>query len=405
MPSKKLKYLANACFIVGFAVPFLASRYVGMPLWKMPLVSAANIVLWAAGFVSAYFFFLQDKKPAPTLSRTMRIGSFISAYASLCLTLGILFGYLFYPTVGTSIVPSAGPYLLMTIMFTMGLAISFQDWKRIVQKPKLVTVSVLLRWACMPLIAFLLSLILLRIFPGTTGKALAAGMIVLGTTPTGGGSNALTMISKGDLALSVSVTSLNTVLAPFLQPVLILWLAGGFANLNANALFKDLVYLVVIPVMAGTMLGSAFPKPINRIKPIFAPLAVLCLSFIVMGTMSKGTATLIKQFSVLVYLVIICLVQALAGLFLGFFVPKLFGFNYAQRKAACFEVGVENAAMAMLIALRHFNPLTALPSIVYGKIQYIVTSVFFVPRLQKLEDKPIAEGTATQKVVVEPAAQ
>jgi BASS family bile acid:Na+ symporter len=388
MPSRTLKYLANACFIVGFAIPFLASRYVGMPLGKMPLVSAANIVLWVAGLVLAYVVFLETKKPAPTLSRTMRIGNFISAEASTCLTLGILFGYLFYPTVVKSIVPPAGPYLLITIMFTMGLAISFQDWKRIVARPKLITVSVVVKWIAMPLVAFVLSLALLRIFPGITGKALAVGIIVIGTTPTGGGSNALTMISKGDLALSVSVTSLNTVLAPFLQPVMILWLAGGMTNLDANSLFKDLIYLVVVPVLVGTVLGSLFPKPVNRIKPIFAPLAVVCLSFIVMGTMSKGTSTLIKQFSVLLYLVVACLILTLAGLFIGFFVPKMFGFNYAQRKAACFEVGVQNAALAMLVALRHFDPLTALPSIVYGKIQYIVTSAFFVPRLQKLEDKP-----------------
>ena len=83
----------------------------------------------------------------------------------------------------------------------------------------------------------------------------------------------------------------------------------------------------------------------------------------------------------------------------------MFKFNYAQRKAVCFEVGVQNAALAMLVALRHFDPLTALPSIVYGKIQYIVTSAIFVPKLQKLEDEPIAEGAATQKVVVEPAAR
>ncbi len=388
MPSKKLKYLSNACLIVGFAIPFLASRYVGMPLGKMPLVSTANIVLWVAGLILAYFAFIREKKPAPTLSRATRIGNFISAYASTCLTLGILFGYLFYPTVVKSIVPPAGPYLLMIIMFSMGLAISFQDWKRMVARPKLITVSVVMKWIAMPLVAFILSLALLRIFPGITGKALAVGMIVIGTTPTGGGSNALTMISKGDLALSVSVTSVNTVLAPFLQPVLILWLAGGMTTLNTNALFMDLLYLVVVPVLAGTILGSIFPKPITRIKPIFAPLAVVCLSFIVMGTMSKGTSTLIKQFSVLLYLVVACLILALAGLFLGFFVPRMFGFNYAQRKAACYEVGVQNAALAMLVALRHFDPLTALPSIVYGKIQYIVTSAFFVPRLQKLEDKP-----------------
>jgi BASS family bile acid:Na+ symporter len=403
MPFRKLKHLSSLCLVLGFLVPFLASRFVGMPLSKMPIVSTANIVFWVAGLVMAYFAHLGLKKTPPALPFRTKVGSFISSDPSLFLTLGILFGYLFYPTVEKSIVPPAGPYLLMTIMFTMGLAISFEDWKRMVRRPRLVGIGVVLRWVCMPLVAFLLSLVLLGLFPGPTGKALAVGIIVLGTTPTGGGSNALTMISKGDLALSVSVTSVNTILAPFLQPVLILWLAGGIASLNANALFKDLLYLVVAPVLAGSILGSLFPKPISKIKPLFGPLAIVCLAFIVMGTMSKGTSTLIKQFSVLLYLVAVCLVQAMAGLLLGYFVPKYFGFNYAQRKAACFEVGVENAALAMLVALRHFNPLTALPSIVYGKIQYIITSTIFVPKFQKLEDKEIVDVAAV-KAIAEPGA-
>ena len=128
-----------------------------------------------------------------------------------------------------------------------------------------------------------------------------------------------------------------------------------------------------------------------------------------MGTMSKGTSTLIQQVSILLYLVVICMVQAVAGLSLGYFLPKYFGFNYAQRKAACFEVGVENAAMAMLIGLRHFNPLTALPSIVYGKIQYIITSTIVVSRFQAIEDKEVLElaptpvaaaGVATVKATI-----
>ncbi len=401
MAAKKLKYLSSFCFVLGFFIPFTASRCVGMPLGAMPLVSAANFVLWAGGLLVAYFAFLDAKKP-PSPSPWMRVGAFISSEPSLFLTLGILYGYLFYPSVGRSVVPAAGPFLLMTIMFTMGLAISFQDWTRMARRPKLVGISVALRWACMPLVAFLLSLALLRLFPGPTGKALAVGMIVLGTTPTGGGSNALTMVTRGDLALSVSVTSINTVLAPFLQPILILWLAGSMAGLDANALFQDLLRLVVAPVLAGSILGSIFPKYVNKIRPVFAPLAVICLAFIVMGTMSKGTSTLIKQFSVLLYLVAVCLVQAMAGLLLGYFLPKFFGFNYAQRKAACFEVGVENAAMAMLVALRHFSPLTALPSIVYGKIQYIITSTIFVPKFQKIEDKEVIDETVAEKAAVEP---
>jgi BASS family bile acid:Na+ symporter len=398
-----IKYFSGFCFVSGFLLPFLSSKFVGMPLGAMPLVSAATIVLWVVGLLAAYGAFSDVKKSPPPASPWMKVGNFISSEASLLLTLGILFGYLFYPSVGRSAVPVAGPYLLMIIMFTMGLAINFHDWKRMARRPRLVGISVLLRWGSMPFVAFLLSLVLIRLFPGPTGKALGVGMIVVGTTPTGGGSNALTMISKGDLALSVSVTSINTVLAPFIQPILILWLAGGIAGLDANALFQDLLYLVVVPVLAGSILGSIFPKSVNKVKPMFAALAVACLTFIVMGTMSKGTSTLIRQFSVLLYLVAVCLVHAMAGLLLGYFLPKFFGFNYAQRKAACYEVGVGNMAMAMLIALRHFNPLTALPSIVYGKLQYIITSTIFVPRFQKIEDKEVIDETAAEKAVVEPS--
>lgn len=405
MGSKKLKYLSNACLTLGFFIPFVASNFVGMSLSAMPIVSVANILLWVVGLLVGYFAYLELKNPPATLSLRAKIGNYISSEPQLFLTLGILYGYLFYPSVEKSVVPPVGPYLLMIIMFSMGLAINLQDWKRIVQRPKVVGISVLLRWLCMPLAAFLLSFVLIYLFPGPTGKALAVGMIVLGTTPTGGGSNALTLISKGDLALSVSVTSINTMLAPFIQPLLILWLAGSMAHLDANKIFVDLVQWVVVPVVAGTILGSIFPKPVSKIKPIFGPLAILCLTFIVMGTMSKGTSKLIEQFSILLYLVGVCLVQAFAGLLLGYFAPKLFGFNYAQRKATCFEVGVENAAMAMLLALKHFDALTALPSIVYGKIQYIITSTIFVPRFQNIEDKEEVPETVPAKKVAAGASQ
>jgi BASS family bile acid:Na+ symporter len=409
MEHKQLKYLSSACFVIGFLIPFWVSNFIGMSFSAMPLVTVATIGLWIIGLLLRYYAYIGATKPPGTLSFRMRLGNFISAEPSLFLTLGIVFGYLYYPSVEKSVVPTAGPYLLMIIMFTMGLAINLKEWLRMLQKPKVVGIAVLLRWACMPLIAFLLSLVFIQLIPGATGKALAIGMIVLGTTPTGGGSNALTLISKGDLALSVSATAINTILAPFIQPLLILWLAGGIANLDANAIFMDLLRMVVAPVVAGTILGSIIPKAVARIKPLFGPLAIICLSFIVMGTMSKGTSTLIQQVSILLYLVIICLVQAVAGLSLGYYLPKYFGFSYAQRKAACFEVGVENAAMAMLIGLRHFNPLTALPSIVYGKIQYIITSTVVVSRFQAIEDKEVLElaptpaaaaGVATAKATV-----
>jgi BASS family bile acid:Na+ symporter len=387
MEAKKLKYFSSACFALGFIIPLAASNFVGMTLSVMPVVSASLIVLWTIGLFLRYSAYIGRTAPPAMLSFLVRIGNFVSSEASLFLTLGIVFGYLFYPSVEKSVVPTLGPYLLMAIMLTMGMAINIHEWIRMIRSPRALGIAVLLRWISMPLIAFLLSLVLIWLFPGTTGKALAVGMIVLGTTPTGGGSNALTLISRGDLALSVSATAINTILAPFVQPLLILWLAGGIAGLNSTAIIKDLLNMVVVPVVAGTILGSVFPKFTSRMKPVFGPLTTICLALIVMGTMSKGTSTLIQQISILPYLVAICLVQTVAGLALGFFVPKFFGFNYAQRKAICFETGVANAAMAMLIGLRHFDPLTALPAIVYGKIQYIITSTLLVSRFQRIEDR------------------
>ncbi|MGA2956952.1 MAG: bile acid:sodium symporter family protein [Thermodesulfobacteriota bacterium] len=398
MGSKKLKYLSNACLVLGFFIPFVTSKFVGMPLGEMPIVSAANIVLWIVGLLLGYFAYIDIKKPPPTLPLPVNISNYIASDPSLFLMIGVLFGYLFYPSVEKSIVPNLGPYLLMLIMFSMGLAINFQDWKRMAQRPKVVGIGVLMRWLCMPLVAFLLSLVLIQLFPGPTGKTLAVGLIILGTTPTGGGSNALTMISRGDLALSVSVTSINTIIAPFIQPILILWLAGSITNLNASAIFQDLLRMVVVPVVAGSILGSIFPKFVSKIKFSLGSISVICLTFIIMGTMSKGTSTLIKQLYILLYLVVVCVLQAMSGLLLGYFLPKLFGFTYKQRKALCFEVGVENAAMAMLVAVRHFSPLTALPSIVYGKIQYIITSTIFVPRFQRIEDEEVTKTTSAERV-------
>ena len=339
MEAKKLKYMSSACFTLGSIIPLAASNFVVMPLSLKPTASTLLIVLWTIGLFLCYYAYVGRTAPAATLSFRMRIGNFVSSDPSLFLTLGIAFGYLFYPSVEKSVVPTLGPYLLMSIMFTMGLAINIQEWSRMIRRPKVVGIAVLLKWICTPLVAFLLSLVLIQLFPGVTGSALAVGIIILGTTPTGGGSNALTLISKGDLALSVSATAINTMLAPFIQPLLILWLAGSIAGLNATAIVQDLLTMVVAPVVAGTILGSVFPKSTSRMKPAFGPLAIICLAFIVMGTMSKGTSTLIQQISILPYLVAICLVQAVAGLSLGYFVAQVFRFQLCTAQGDLFRDG------------------------------------------------------------------
>lgn len=385
---RKLAYVSNGCLGLGLLVCLAASRFVGMPMGQNPAVTALTFVIWAVGIAAGYAAFRSGPKaPRPEAPFWVKACSYLAAQSSFFLTLAVFIGYLFWPTVEKSFIPAFNPYFLMLSLFAMGVAINTGDWKRIVQSPRLVAICVVLRWLCVPLAAYAVSYaVFIAFLPPSTAKSLALGMILLGATPTGTFSNTLTMIARGDLALSVSVTTVNTLLAPFLLPLLTLWLAGAITHVNATAIFNDLVVMVILPVGVGSILGSIFPRCIDRIAPVLAPTAVICLGLIMMGSMSKGTTTLLKQLYILWYLAAACFLLAIISLALGYYLPKLFRFNVGQRKAACFEVGVTNAALTMTLALRHFTPLSALVAILYGKIQIIVAATFFLPRLQNLEE-------------------
>jgi BASS family bile acid:Na+ symporter len=385
---KIFKLFSNTCAALGFFIALLTSRFVGMPLGKVPWASAATIVLWVLALCLGYFAFMNGRKTPLASALWLRLCGFVNASSSMILTLLILFGYLFYPTVEKSFVANWNAYFLMASLFVMGLAIDFQDWKRIVTNPKVVGISVLIRWICVPAAAYAVAYVsFIELLPSSTGRNLAVGMILLGAAPTGTASNALTMISRGDLALSVSVTTINTLLAPFLLPIITLWMAGSMTDVDAVAIFKDLLRMVIVPVALGTILGSAFVRQLNRIKPALGPIAVICLGMIMMGSMSRGTSTVLKQLYILPYLAGGCVLFAIVTYALGFYLPKFAGFNLKQRKAACFEVAITNAALTMTIALRHFTPLAVVVSILYAKVMVIMGAVVFVPLFQKMEDR------------------
>ena len=205
--------------------------------------------------------------------------------------------------------------------------------------------------------------------------------------PTGTASNALTMVAQGDLALSVSVTTVNTVLSPFLLPVITFLMAGKMTHVDTLGIFEDLVRMVILPVGVGSILGSVFVRQLGRVKPALGPIAVICLGMIMMGSMSRGTSTILKHLYILPYLAGGCVLFSLVSYVIGYYLPKLAGFGPRQRTAACFEVAITNAALTMTIAIRHFTPLAVVVSILYAKIMVIVGAVVVVPIFRKLGDR------------------
>lgn len=393
-PSAVDKYLSQICLWAGFLLPFVASKFVGMPISRRPLIATANVLLWAAGLVIGY---LAHAKAKPVSSDTPwwnRVAGYITSMPATLLTLGIVFGYLYYPSVQNNVVTRSVNYLLMVTLFVMGAQIRVADWKGVFRYPKAVFVSVLIRWVTMPLFSYVLAkFVLLKFFPQPTATLLAIGLIVLGTTPTGAASNTLTLISRGDLALSVSVTTANTILAPFLQPFLIMVFVGSATHVNTFGIFMDLIKYVLIPVLAGSMVGAVWPQIVKGLKPVLTAISVICLALIIMGNISKGTATLLRQLWILPLLITVCVVYGTAGLCAGYFGSKLFGFSRKQRIAACFEVGVENAALTQVLLINHFAPLTVIPAVLYSKIQHLLAIGIFVSRFQKFPDEATSTGT------------
>jgi len=165
------------------------------------------------------------------------------------------------------------PYFLGIIMLGMGLTMSINDFKLVLTRPKDVLCGVGLRYLIMPFVGFAVAKLL------NLPPALAAGLILVGCCPSGTASNVMTFLAKGDTALSVTVSSVNTVLAPFLTPYLFLLLAGTLLPINAEALLYDILKIVLLPVTIGVVLRMAASKFVDKIMKIVPVVSVVAIIF------------------------------------------------------------------------------------------------------------------------------
>ncbi|MFF5986673.1 bile acid:sodium symporter family protein [Prauserella flavalba] len=381
---RTMKIASYVALVLGALVPLVHSGFVGMPLAEQPAVLIGNVALWVTGLVLAYLGYVREKELPPGHPTWLRLCGFVTAGSATLLMLGMTFGFVYHPTIGTSFFGTDFTVVLMITLAVMGVQITPADWKAVAKDGRVVSLVVLIRWLIMPLTGYCVAFVVFRLFlEPAIADSLAIGMMLLCTSPPGAASNSLTLLGKGDLALSVSATTINVLIAPFLQPLLIKLFVGGTASVDTMGMFVDLVQFVLAPVVLASLVGAFLPRLVTRIKPVLGPIAVLSLACVLMGTISKGAETILQNLNVLPYVLIACVVQGLAGLTLGYWVPKYLGFNREQRIASSFEVGVENAAIAPALAATYFNPLAIVPAIVYGKTQNILAVTIFVRKFQR----------------------
>ena len=175
-------------------------------------------------------------------------------------------------------------YLLMVVMFGMGLTLKLSDFKLVFTRPKEITIGCASQFIVMPALAFLLS----KIFG--LDAALMAGVVLVGTCPGGTSSNVITYLSKGDVALSVGMTSVNTLLAPVLTPAITYLLLRTTVNVDVMAMFVSIVKVVIVPIALGFVINKFFGKFTARAVKVLPLVSVIAIAMIVAAVVSHNAA-------------------------------------------------------------------------------------------------------------------
>lgn len=248
-------------------------------------------------------------------------------------------------------------YALMIIMFGMGLTLTLPDFALVLKRPLPVLAGVAFQFSIMPLLAFGIAWVL-QLPPG-----LAAGLILVGCVPGGTSSNVVTYLARGDVALSVTMTSISTLLSPLLTPVLCLWLAGQYLPVPAGDMAWSIVQIVLIPVVGGIALRLLLPQLISAVQPALPWVSVLGITYVVVAVVA-GSHDVLASAGVLLILGVI--LHNLLGYGAGYLCATLLKAPVPTRRAISVEVGMQNSGLAAGLGAAHFSPEAALPGAIFS---------------------------------------
>ena len=266
---------------------------------------------------------------------------------------------LFFPALFTTWTsPKFISPLLGLVMFGMGLTLKLEDFRLVFSRPRDILAGIA-QFTIMPFLAWLLT----RLF--TLPPDLALGVILVGCCPGGTASNVITFLARGDLALSVGMTAVSTVLAPLLTPLLTLLLAGTYTDVNPADMFMSIVWVVILPIASGFVVQHFFGKAAARLSSVLPGFSSLVIAFIVAIVVSTNSAKLLDGNLAVIAVVVL---HNLCGLALGYATGRLAGMDFKKRVAISVEVGMQNSGLASSLAALHFaqNPMATIPGAVFS---------------------------------------
>ncbi|WP_232834823.1 bile acid:sodium symporter family protein [Pleomorphovibrio marinus] len=268
-----------------------------------------------------------------------------NTYLYTLLILGFALAALLFPDLFTSL----GPYeltplitpLIQFVMFGMGCTLTIRDFLAIAKSPKGVFLGLGCQLTIMPITGAILA------YLSNLPTEVAAGIILVGCSPSGVASNVLSYLAKANLALSVSITSLSTVLAPFVTPLLMRYLAGSMVEIALLDMMWNIAKMVLIPIVAGLIVNYVLEERAKSLHRILPLLSMITVALVIAIITASGKPQLVEMGWVLLAMV---LLHNILGLILGYGAGKLLGMNEEDCRTISIEVGSQNGGMAGALA-------------------------------------------------------
>ena len=276
---------------------------------------------------------------------------------------------------------------LAIIMLGMGITLSLEDFKKVARTPRPIALGVIAQFCIMPFMGWAIAYAL------NLPPEFAAGLILVSCCPGGTASNVVVYIARANIALSVLMTMCSTFAAIALTPILTQWLAGKYVPVDAWALFRSTVQIVLLPIVIGMLLNRYAQKTVERVKPAAPLVAVIAIVLIVASILGARTEQIRESGGILLLAVTLMHMGAFT---LGYGITRAFGFDELIRRTVAIEVGMQNSGLGSALAVRHFTPSAATPCAVSAIIHCILGS--FLAALWRRDAEKLKEASEDQSV-------
>lgn len=255
--------------------------------------------------------------------------------------------------------PQAITPMLGVVMFGMGLTLKPTDFRPVLMHPRDILIGEMAQFIIMPLVAWMLCKVL------SLPPDLAIGVVLVGCCPGGTASNVICYLAQGDIALSVAMTGVSTLLAPVLTPAIVLLLAGQTVQVDVAGMCLSIVQVVILPIVLGFAANHYLERATQRVVPLLPMLSTLAIATII-GIIVAHNASRILSCSLIVAVAVV--LHNMLGLTLGYGAGLLLGLPLPKRAAIAIEVGMQNSGLATSLAATHFAmyPMAAVPGAMFS---------------------------------------